>query len=305
MSGRRHHGHDLKRFGPARGDPSYMAEWVIFAVLVFLKIRVNHVKAEHTQLGLSMVIGAAYLLACRQGSNSEDMINLPRPKNDRYGMKCPHNYKLCSRRKHYHDRMNGCVFHGCPEECNAIRSKCDLVVQRMAGDEEGHVARKFLQFGFLEKEEESDLHCGLCEDQMVIGDAAYLPPIPQRCGFFCGHGYRCMREAGHRADHLPRCPECWCVDQEGGVETGFTEAAGQCSGGKDHTEAAGNSSRSTCSTTPQRRTQPGDERFVPSQQGKGSPERLTHVHREVPPVRNEDFYKAWPKEWKEIIILHS
>ena len=40
-------------------------------------------------------------------------------------------------------------------------------------------------------------------------------------------------------------------------------------------------------------------------EGKEVPRRLTHVHREVPPVRNEDFYKAWPKEWKEIIFLHS
>ena len=40
-------------------------------------------------------------------------------------------------------------------------------------------------------------------------------------------------------------------------------------------------------------------------EGKEVPRRLTHVHREVPPVRNEDFYKAWPKEWKEVTILHS
>ena len=67
MLGRRHHGHDLEGSGSARGDPIYMAEWEILAILVSHKIGINHAKATQTQLVVqtdsTAAMGAASKLA--------------------------------------------------------------------------------------------------------------------------------------------------------------------------------------------------------------------------------------------------
>ena len=142
---------DLKRFGSARGDPSYMAEWEILAVLVSLKIWINYVKAAQTQLVVQTDSTAAMGAALKLAS--------PRPL------------------------------------VNAVAAEITLMLEAT------------------------------------------------------------------RADLL--------VPQPGGVLNLKADALSRLN------------------------------------EGKEVPRRLTQVHREVPPVRNEDFYKAWPKEWKDVTILHS